>query len=382
VRKKAATGRDLQLDVNKVRCILFFQSTLFAVFKENILSRQLAAVTIASKAFLSLARVTARSFRKHNPDIPFYLVLTDHCDDFFDPGNEPFTVLPAEEIGIQQLEKLAFKYEQQAFSYAVTPFAIRHLLDREYSGVLFLKQETLVLDSLSPLFDRLQDYSLMLTPHFLEPPRRATPFQHELDVLRAGVYNGGVVFASRTADSRRFLSWWADHTARSCQVLVEDGFHYEQRWLDFAPGLVDRCALIRDPGVNAGHWNLTERNIRISGTRITAAGEPCRIFRFSGYDPDYPNRVTKYTPERTINSCGDAADAFSMYHRMLMAEGFMDTRHWPYAYDQFDNGTSVTAEHRKIYRELGEQADRFGNPFTTGSGTGYLDWFNRTKGVR
>ncbi len=346
------------------------------------MSRPFAAVTIASKAYLSLARVTARSFRRHNPDIPFYLVLTDRCDDRFDPDREPFTLLCADEIGIPDIEKLAFKYDQQAFSYAVTPFVLRYLLTREYSGVLFLKQETLVLDSLAPLFDRLPDHSLMLTPHLLQPPRSADPVRCELDVLRAGVFNGGVVFASRTADTLRFLSWWADHTFRTCRVLVEDGFHYEQRWLDFAPGLVDRCAIIRNPGVNVGHWNLTERDIRMSGSRITAAGEPCRIFRFSGYDPDYPNRVTKYTPERTVDSCGEAAAVFSMYHQMLIDEGFMDTRHWPYAYGRFEDGTPVSAQHRKQYGESGEQPYRPANPFMTEPGTGCRNRLNPVKGVR
>ena len=41
--------------------------------------------TIASKRFIANARVTAESFRRHHPDIPFVLLLTDEIDGYIDP---------------------------------------------------------------------------------------------------------------------------------------------------------------------------------------------------------------------------------------------------------------------------------------------------------
>lgn len=295
-------------------------------------SPRFAAVTIASKAYLSLARVTARSFKAHHPEIPFYLLLTDRCDGFFDPDDEPFEVIQIEDLAIPRLERLAYHYQQQAFSYAVTPHVMRHLLQQGFGGVLFLKQETLILGRLSPLFERAPQASMILTPHLLEPPRCNDPVRMELDVLRSGVYNGGVVFASQTEESLRFLSWWASHMETACEVRLKEGLHYEQRWLDHAPGLVQGCTILRHPGVNVGHWNLSERTIRVDGSSVFANDEPCLIFRFSGYDPDLPNRVTKYPPLRTLDSYPGAAEIFRRYHQMLLDEGYMETRHWPYAY--------------------------------------------------
>ncbi len=329
------------------------------------------AVTIASKPYLSLARVTARSFHEHNPEIPFTLVLSDEMDGWFEIAKEPFSLLSVNEIGLRQLERIRFHYSPQEFSYAITPHVIDFLLAEGWDGVLFLKQETLVLDTLVPLCEALQRHSLMLTPHLLDPPRRSGALRRELDVLRAGVYNGGVVLVANRPESRRFLAWWKERTFSDCLCRVEEGLHYEQRWLDFAPSLVPGAHVIRDPGVNVGHWNLPERDIRVENGRVTANGEPCRIFRFSGYDPEHPERITKYYPDRRVDETGRAASVFERYNRMLMEAGYAETKMWPYAYGRFDNGAEVTEAHRSEYRWLGDQAVRFGDPLATSGGQSF-----------
>jgi hypothetical protein len=338
------------------------------------------AVTIASKAYLSLARVTARSFRAHNPDVAFVLLLTDEVDGYFAPADEPFSMLMLDEIGIQRLAQFRFQHAQQELSYAATPYAIDHLLEQGFEGVLFLKQETLVLDSLAPLLDGLHRHPLMLTPHLLAPPQRADALRCELDVLRAGTFNGGVVLVSNRPETRRFLRWWKERSFGACICDVEDGFHYEQRWLDFAPSLVPGIGIVRDPGVNVGHWNLPERDIRVCRSRVTANGSTCRIVRFSGYEPEHPERITRYHRERRVDADADVARLFRRYHRMLLDEGYMETKLWPYAYGRFDNGVEVAEAHRRTYRQLGEEKQRFGDPLVTGGAQSFWAWLEQGPG--
>jgi hypothetical protein len=340
------------------------------------------AVTVASKAYLSLARVTARSFRTHNPDVPFVLLLTDEVDGCFDPAEEPFSLLTLADLRIDRLEHFRFRHEQQELSYAATPHAIEHLMEQGFEGVLFLKQETLVLDALSPLLDGLHRHPLMLTPHLLAPPRRPDPLGCELEVLRAGVYNGGVVLVADRPEARRFLRWWQEHTFDDCSCRVEDGLHYEQRWLDFAPSLVPGTHVVRDPGANVGHWNLPEREIRVRDGRVTANGVPCRIFRFSGYEPEHPERITRYHPERRVDSDPGVAWLFRCYHQMLLDEGYLETRAWPYAYGCYGDGVEVTGAQRRAYRELGEEAHRFGDPLAAGAAPALRARLERSPAAR
>jgi hypothetical protein len=53
-----------------------------------------AACTIVAKNYLSFARVLARSFHAHHPDLPFFVLLADEVDGYFDPAQEPFQLIP------------------------------------------------------------------------------------------------------------------------------------------------------------------------------------------------------------------------------------------------------------------------------------------------
>ena len=109
------------------------------------------------------------------------------------------------------------------------------------------------------------------------------------------------------------------------------GMHFEQRWLDLAHSYVDRVAVVRDPGVNVAHWNLPERVVTLEGDAIRVDGQPGRLFRFSGYDPDHPEFATRYFTRLTKESLGPAAAVFARYHEELLAAGWAETRVWPYA---------------------------------------------------
>ncbi len=141
-------------------------------------------------------------------------------------------------------------------------------------------------------------------------------FERARNVLRAGVFNGGVVGFAKGEEARRVLEWWKQKTRRLCLLDVDHGLHYEQRWLDFVPSFAPRCGIVRDPGVNVGHWNLPERRIAVRDGRVTACGAPCRVFRFSGYEPEHPEKITRYSRAK-VAEAGGAAEVFARYQRLL-----------------------------------------------------------------
>jgi hypothetical protein len=333
-----------------------------------------AALTIASRRYVANARVTAKSFVAHNPGIAFYLLLADEDGGALDAAQEPFRVVRLDELALPEPQRFRFQYAELPFSYALTPFAIEHLLGRGHERVLFLKQETLVLGELGSIWSGLERHSALVTPHFLRPPRRADALEWELNVLRAGVFNGGVIAFADCAETRAFLAWWKERTFRGCVLDPANGFHYEQRWLDFLPSLMPGYGQVRDPGVNVGHWNLPDREIRVAGDKVTAEGAPCRVFRFSGYDPDAPAQVTRYNAHYRVDSTGDAAKVFALYQSMLGDAGQATAREQPYAYDHFDNGTPITEDHRRKYRRLGKRAGGFGDPFQSAPAGSFYRW--------
>jgi len=145
-----------------------------------------------------------------------------------------------------------------------------------------------------------------------------------------------------------------------CRHDVAKGMHWEQRWIDLVPALFEDVCILRDPGANVGHWNLPERDAL-----------SCQLLRFSGFSPDDPMAPTKYSTRLTMADLGPAAALFDRYRTLLEEAGYHETKNWPYAYGFFDNGVAVPDLARRIYLDLGDEADAFGDPLRSDS---YFQW--------
>jgi len=334
-----------------------------------------AVATIVAKPYLSFARALADSFRRIHPDIPFVVLLADETGGYFDPSGESFQVLRLAELGVPRLERFRFQHGQQPLTYASTPFLLAHLTRSGFDRVVFIKQESLVLGDLTPLFDILRRASIVLTPHLVSPLTRADRIERELNILQSGTFNVGILGVAATAVAGRFLAWWQDRVHAHCRHAVADGWHYEQRWLDLVPGFFEDVHVLRDPAFNVGHWNLPERVISIDGERVLVNGQPCRLFRFSGYDPERPRSLTRYSSRLTAQNAGPAFHLFDRFRAALERHGYHETKSWPFAYGTFDNGAPVPDVARSLFAEMGDAVDRFGDPLHTGPGS-YFAWLN------
>lgn len=336
-----------------------------------------AAGTIAAKSHIALARVVAQSFTRQHPDIPFFVLLADREDGFFDPSAEPYQILQLEDLPIPQPERFCFHHAQQPLSYAATPYLLGHLLNRGFTRVLFFKQESMIIGSQAPIFRLLDDHPIVLTPHLLEPLEGGDRAERELQILRAGAFNIGMIGVSETETAREFLAWWQDRVYAHCRLAVSEGMHYEQRWIDLVPGFFEGTHILRDPGANVGHWNLPERRVDVKTGGIDVDGGTGRLFRFSGFDPDSPDAVTWYSRRLRMETVGPAAAVFERYKDLLEEAGYRETKRWPYAFGAFDNGVRIPEVAREIYRELDEPAaDVFANPFQASHPRSYYRWLN------
>jgi len=340
-------------------------------------TRRCAAGTIVAKNRLHLARVLARSFLEHHPDVPFFVLLADEIDGRFDPAAEGFRLLRLGDLTIPSIERMRFAYAQEPLSYALTPCLLRHLLDIGFERALFIKQESLVLGTLPALFDSLDGCSIVLTPHLIEPLDVAGGIARELNVLLSGSYNTGVVGVAETPTARAFLDWWQDRLAGGCLHDVARGLHFEQRWIDLVPGYFKGVHVLRDPAYNIGHWSLPERDVQVRPDAVTVDGRPCRLFRFSGFDPDRPQAVTRHSDRLTLPSLGPAAEVFRRYADLLERAGYREVERWPYRYGHFDNGVNVPAVVREIYLGLGDAVAEFGDPLRAGHETSFFLWLSR-----
>ena len=72
--------------------------------------QNVAVATIVAKKYLSFARVLAESFHSLHQGVPFFVLLADEDDGYFDPSREPFHMVSLSELDIPQPERFRFHY--------------------------------------------------------------------------------------------------------------------------------------------------------------------------------------------------------------------------------------------------------------------------------
>ena len=338
--------------------------------------REIAVCSVATKSHLARARVLAESCRSHHPGVPLFLLLVDRIDGSFDPAQEPFTTLCAEDLDLEDWHSLAFRYSQLELASALKPFLLRHLHERfGLRKILYLDTDAFVTGSLEPVFDLLDRHPVVLTPHLLEPVADGATGR-ELAVLQSGAYNGGLVGVSDLPAAHAFLDWWWARCRENAFVRQSDGVFLDQRWLDLAPGMFPGVHIARDPGLNVAYWNVGERRVEW-GEKPSVNGVPARFFHFSAFPYDGGERLSLHLIADALDAHPELVPLFAEYRRRLERCGHDTCRDWPYAFGCFDNGVPITQCARDCYEELeaGERR-RFGDPREVGSADSFWCWLN------
>ena len=132
--------------------------------------------TIISKNYIAYARTLMKSFSEHNEGVKTFVLLADKIDGYFDRSTENFELIEADQLGIKDFESFSFKYNIVEFNTAVKPYFFEYLFSRYgFKKIIYLDPDILVLRSLKEIFESLDNYSIILTPHITSPlPEQGT----------------------------------------------------------------------------------------------------------------------------------------------------------------------------------------------------------------
>lgn len=292
----------------------------------------MAACTVVAGNFLPFARVLAKSFARFHPEIPLHILLAAGEADCDAAMAEGLRIVRLSELRIPRLPEMLLRYDRKQVVVALKPAMLRYLLDCGYASAVFLDADILVTASLDPLFDDVARHALCVTPHIAPAPATAQRLRLERTLLLAGMFNGGFIGASDREETRQFLAWWEARLRTHCQFAVRKGIHFDQRWLDLAPGFIGDLLVVRDPGCNVAYWNLPERDITRDGDGFKVNGVPLRFFHFSGFDPALPEVVSKYAPELSLDRLTPTTELLRHYAALLADAGWAAsaTLSWPW----------------------------------------------------
>jgi glycosyltransferase involved in cell wall biosynthesis/SAM-dependent methyltransferase len=335
------------------------------------------ACTIIAKNYVPFARVLAKTFRAQHPDARFFVLVIDDPRDYIDPAEEPFELVTIDMLDIEHFGRMAALYDVLELSTAVKPWLLRWLLGPAgCERIAYLDPDIQIFEPLEEIDRLLHEHRVVVTPHILEPMPRDGHRPSETDILIAGTFNLGFIGLSRGPDADALIDWWAERLERDCIVAPERGYFVDQRWIDFAPGLIESFHVLRNPGYNVAYWNVWGRDLAETPDGLTVNGESLRFFHFSGYDPRHPGRLSKHDSRISLVDQPVVRRLCDAYGAALMENGFERSIEWPYTYSELPVGIELDRPMRALYREAEASGDFDGDPFTQGGARRFVEWLN------
>ena len=337
--------------------------------------------TSISFSYLAKARVLASSVKHHHPDWRMIVCITDlpppgfnfniETEQFFDE------VIWAHDLPIDPIHAWLFKHAIVEVCTAVKGPVLHYLLNRGAEKVFYLDPDIAVMAPLTPMVEWLDDSSILLTPHQLEPDDTVQAItDNEICSLLHGIYNLGFVAVRNDENGLAFAKWWDSRLRSFCYDEKARGIFVDQKWCDHVPAMFDGVKIVRDPGYNVASWNLSRRRISIPASGdILVNGKPLRFYHFTKLGPIGDTMTRRYAGGNV-----EVYEIWSWYKRMVdrFTDGNIPVGYWHYGH--FSNMKVVPKEARVLYRTRGDLQAAFTNPFDA-SGDSFYSWLGKNSEI-
>ncbi len=335
-------------------------------------------MTSITANYLPKARILAESIKNNCSDAVFTLLVADNLPQDFNLDQEPFDQLWQIEdlaLPVNNIKQWIFKHTVVELCTALKGQAILQLLEQNNQDkVIYMDPDTVAFSDFSELEARLEEYSVILTPHLTEPEKTTRGIiDNEICALQHGAYNLGFLAVKKDPQGLQFARWWRDRLMKFCFDDIPGGLFTDQKWIDLAPAYFDRIYIERNPGYNVATWNMSNRVISELSGSYYVNDYPLQFYHFSGFDSG--------AQEAMLKIYGSSKTAFKLrewYIGKLREAGQNELGNTPPIYGIFSNGEAITKLHRQVMRTRPDVEEHFSqaDPFNVDDQPSYYHWFN------
>lgn len=328
-----------------------------------------AICTIASINYFSQVRNLSYSIKKYHIDIDVLVLIVDKVSENIKKkitlNNGLYKLVYLEELEIDNLYELAFKYDIMEFNTALKPIFMKYLFTKmNYQNVIYLDPDIQVFSKLDFLLEKIEYYSIILTPHILNDLDGGVNELNEY--LKHGIFNLGFIALKNDCNSRKLLDWWSGKLMDNCYYDIDNGMAWDQKWLDFVPVLCDSVYILKNPGYNVAFWNLHERIISKKNNEFYVTSN-CKLvfYHFSHYRIERPEYVVYFDDGDKItleNYSALVREIYDIYFNNLVGMEYDYFSKIKYGFNYFNNGELILDSYRKQFAQIKEK-NNSANPF-------------------
>jgi hypothetical protein len=311
----------------------------------------LAICTIIAKNYIAFARTLCASFHRYHPEGRCHVLIIDDYRGYIDPAVEEFEVVELSSLGIADLKKFCFRYNVTELATACKPFLLEFLLAQGIGGkLLYMDPDILVTAPLDDLSRMLDGSDIIVTPHLDRDFFDDGLKPDDSVVMTHGVFNLGFIGVKKCGNTLRFLQWWQGKLSGKCLIDYKRGYFVDQKFMDLAITLFRNITIVSDPGYNVSYWNLHSRVISSAGEEWRCNDGRLHFYHFSSFKPEHPEVMSTHQNRFNLAQMPDLGRLYRDYARIVMENGYSETRCWPYTFNCFSNGEAINNPIRKVYR--------------------------------
>lgn len=281
--------------------------------------------TVCSANHLAHCKTMVDSFAQYNPAYTILVFLIDKIEGRFD-GNflAPHQLIEIESLAVNGFAAMAAQYSVIELNCAMKPFVAQYIFEKEQPDTLiYIDSDTLIFNSFATVEAALEQYNILITPHFTQPYPDTDKLPHERDILRSGIYNAGFLAMKNSADTHSFLQWWATHAKHECYYNFAEGMGVDQIWLNLVPLLFNNVGIFKHPGANIAYWNLHERQLtKQNETLVVNEQFPVLFLHISGYQFNQPEVLSRHQNRYTANQLPLLKELLQQYSNAVMQNGY------------------------------------------------------------
>jgi hypothetical protein len=275
--------------------------------------------TICSKNYLAQARVLCNSLQQYNAQTEFLIVIADKLTVQEKLSLFGYKYLLLDDMHLPETEALIEKYNVIELNTCLKPFIINYLFqsNANLNKIIYLDPDIYVFASLQSVFNDLDSYDFILTPHFITPIFDDLLLSEKI-VLNTGIFNLGFLALRRGNTIGNLLNWWSRKLMNECFYNLDKGYFVDQLWMNLSICHFENYKIDKNPGLNAAHWNLHERLFSFTNGAWWVNNQfPLVFFHFSTYSPKQTLQIAKWQNRYTFSSRPDIVPLFTLYAKRL-----------------------------------------------------------------
>ncbi|MGI4021973.1 MAG: hypothetical protein ACRYFA_10740 [Janthinobacterium lividum] len=281
------------------------------------------AFTIATANYLAEAKTVGDSYLLHNPNDTFIIYLFDKINNRFSTDYfDPIKIVEIDVNLIQDFETRAANYNIFELTTSIRPFVALQVLDNcsNISKFFYLDCDIKVYNSFSIADDLLNEYDILISPHFISPIPADGYLLDEKSFFNSGFFNSGFFAFNRSPEAIAFLEWWNEKLKTQCIIDFCQGLFADQIWLNLVPHYFKKVKIIKDLGYNVAYWNLHERFLTNQNNEYWINEKfPLVFFHYSGFNVNEIQVLSKFQNRYTFENKSEVLPFFTDYSKSVLA---------------------------------------------------------------